>query len=259
MNIAINGAMGRMGQAIYEHAKEHDTLDVHTVLEHPGHPLIQKPYLNSDLTINTIKGSSLKDIDCIIDFSIPDSTIELLKYTVDNRISIVIGTTGFNADQTKKIEQAAEKIPILISANMSVGVNLLFSLVASAAKTLQNKNFDPEIVEIHHRNKKDAPSGTSRTLERILSKEYNLSETEIINGREGFIGERPSNQIGSMALRGGDVVGEHTVFFLGDGERIELKHSASSRSIFAKGSLVAAEFLSKKDSGLFTMADVLNL
>lgn len=260
INIGISGAMGRMGHTIFQETlSQSDQFLVKKVFEHKDHSMIRQKYIDTDLILEDMNQIQKDEVECIIDFTIPESTLTLIEQAVQKSIPLVIGTTGFDSKQMEVIEKASENIPILISSNMSIGVNMLFALVSKASKALSDKNYDPEIMEIHHRHKKDAPSGTARTLEKIISDAYKLSQDNVINGREGMIGERPQRQLGSMALRGGDVVGEHSVYFLGEGERLELKHSATSRVIFAQGALLAGSFIVGEKYGLFSMADVLNL
>ena len=264
MNIGICGICGRMGDTILAKMIERghtlgagfDTetsamigKDVDS-LKHPG----QKP-----VKINTINDSDTKSVDGFIDFSSPVATLKLLESLVKQKKKLVIGTTGFKSEEIEKIKKAAETIPVLMSPNMSVGVNLLFKLTEIASKALQNE-FDSEIFEAHHRFKKDAPSGTAVRLKDIVKESVpELSNCLEVSGREGIIGERTDNELGIFAMRGGDIVGEHTVFFAGTGERIELTHRATSRDIFATGAVMAMEFLEKKGPGLYSMYDVLGL
>jgi len=170
---------------------------------------------------------------------------------------LVIGTTGFSDDQKKSIENASRQIPVLFSPNMSVGVNLLFKLTETAARAL-NTEYDVEIFEAHHRFKKDAPSGTARRLLEIVRENMGgLEKAKEVPGRDGIVGERSKNEIGILAMRGGDIVGEHTVFFTTFGERIELTHRATSREILSSGAVTAMEFLAGRPAGLYTMYDVL--
>ena len=199
----------------------------------------------------------------IIDFSSSSNTLNLLKLAKKYNIPYVIGSTGFTKKELDEIKDISDYIPIMQATNMSLGVTLLLSLVQKAAEILGPNDFDIEISEIHHHHKKDSPSGTALSLNEAVRKSEYYKNTKDINGRVGLIGERSgsSNEIGMHAIRGGDVVGDHTVYFFGDGERLELTHKASSRNTFAKGALKAAIFLSKNnlESKQFNMKDVLGL
>ena len=202
---------------------------------------------------------SLSQGDVVIDFSAADLTPALLAVCRDAHKPLVIGTTGHDPDQRAAIAAAARTLPVVFAANFSVGVNTLFWLTREAARIL-GPGFDLEVVEVHHRLKKDAPSGTARRLAEILAEARALSyEADARHGRHGLVGERPPGEIGLHAVRGGDVVGEHTVLFADVGERLELVHRASSRETFAAGSLRAAAWLRDQPPGLYDMEDVLGL
>lgn len=210
-------------------------------------------------------GDSLEEAlaksDTVIDFSLPTFTAELLEDCVDAGKAIVMGTTGQDDDQLELIDKASEEIPIVHAPNFSVGVNTLFWLTRRTADILGD-GFDLEVVEMHHRHKKDAPSGTARRLAEILGEARSLSyDGDCRHGRFGDTGERSAEEIGVHSLRGGDVVGDHTVVYAGDGERVELTHKASSRLTFAKGAVRAAKWLRSEghEKGLFDMQDVLGL
>lgn len=204
--------------------------------------------------------AALPDCDAVIDFTLADRTASLVEACVTARKVLVIGTTGQDEPTRALIRQASETIPIVFAPNYSVGVNTLFWLTRKATQIL-GPDFDLEVVEMHHRHKKDAPSGTARRLAEILAEERDLSyQTDVRHGREGLVGERTRTEIGMHALRGGDVVGDHTVIFANTGERIELTHKASSRDTFAKGALRAAQWAVANDNpGLYDMQDVLGL
>jgi 4-hydroxy-tetrahydrodipicolinate reductase len=196
---------------------------------------------------------------CVIDFSSPDASMELLAAAVRHKTPVVIGTTGFSDEQKTEIEKASKVIPLVFSPNMAVGVNLLFKLTETAAAVLGD-DFDVEILEIHHRLKKDAPSGTAKRLADIVKEHMNgMAGARAVTGRNGLTGERESAEIGIMALRGGDAVGEHTVYFIGEGERIELTIRSTKRDTDAKGAVVAAEVLNGRPAGFYSMYDVLGL
>lgn len=193
--------------------------------------------------------------DVLIDFSQPACVIDFCSEATRTKTALVIGTTGHSEKERKVIEQAAKETPIVLASNFSVGVNALFALSERAAAILGD-SFDVEIVEAHHRLKKDAPSGTAKTLAEILACG---SQKKIRYGREGMVGERAKSEIGIHSVRGGDVVGDHTVIFAGDGERLELTHRATNRETFARGALRAARWIVDQPAGLYSMRDVLGL
>jgi len=210
-----------------------------------------------DVTVSLINEGDIGKSDGAIDFSAPAATMKLVAAACGQKKPLVIGTTGFGPVEKKSIAEAAQQIPILLSPNMSLGVNLLFKLTEIAARALST-DYDVEILEAHHRFKKDAPSGTARQLLEIVKTGMDdLNTAREVFGREGLTGARTKNEVGVHALRGGDIVGEHTVYFSGIGERLELTHRASSREILAKGSVAAMEYLHAKPAGLYTMYDVL--
>ena len=203
--------------------------------------------------------SAVEACDAVIDFSHADATEETTAGCVQARKPLVIGTTGHTAAQLQLIKDAAAKVPVVLAANFSVGVNTLFWLTRRAAELLGD-GFDLEIVETHHRLKKDAPSGTAKRLAEVLCEARGLDyAADVAHGREGMTGERPRRQIGVHAIRAGDVVGEHTVLFAAAGERLELTHKASSRETFAVGALRAARWIVDQPAGLYSMEDVLGL
>ncbi|MGI8437004.1 MAG: 4-hydroxy-tetrahydrodipicolinate reductase [Chthoniobacterales bacterium] len=240
--ILLVGAAGRMGQAIQHAADGNDAFEIVGRLER-GEAVC----------------SSLNDCDGVIDFSHADATSDVCAAAIRAKKPLVIGTTGHTFAQLAAIKSAAEKIPVLLAANFSVGVNTLFWLTRKAAELL-GPEVDLEVVETHHRLKKDAPSGTAKRLAEILCEARQLSyEKDVAHGRQGMIGERPDTQIGMHSIRAGDVVGEHTVILAGKGERLELTHKAASRETFAAGALRAAQWLVGKPAGLYDMEDVLHL
>jgi 4-hydroxy-tetrahydrodipicolinate reductase len=270
MKIGICGICGRMGLAILDVVLEKG----HTLtaaFDAPENPNIGKDVSQicskcpSGIKVETINSSTLSECDCIIDFSNHKATMELLQILIDNKdnknnkTSLVIGTTGFSEDQKDKIRKAAESIPIVWSPSMSVGVNILFKITEIASKAL-NDNYNVEIFEAHHKFKKDAPSGTANMLFDIVRKSMpNMADAKPVYGREGFTGERSQKEIGMMAMRASDIVGEHTVFMAGPGERLELTARSTSRATYAAGSVLAAEFLFGKQPKLYSMFDVLGL
>ena len=240
--LLINGAKGRMGQALIACAKDDAQLTV-----------------AAQVDVGDDFASAVPQCDVVIDFS-HHSTVELaLARCVENGKPLVIGTTGHTDTQTACIQHAAGQIPIVFSANYSTGVNTLFWLTRKAAEIL-GPGFDLEVVEMHHRMKKDAPSGTAKRLAEILAEARQLSYAEDArHGRKGLVGERTDAEIGVHAIRGGDVVGDHTVIFAAQGERVELTHKASSRDTFARGALRAAHWATSQKPGLYDMQDVLGL
>ena len=204
--------------------------------------------------------AAVQKADCIIDFTVHSFTAQVVEAAMKHGTRLVIGTTGHSDDEREMIRKAAEKLPIVFASNYSVGVNTLFWLTRHAARILTQDRFDIEVTEMHHRHKIDSPSGTARTLLEILNEETGTSyKDDVTHGRLGNIGPRPPREIGMHTLRGGDVVGDHTVMFAADGERVELTHKASSRLTFAAGAVRAAKWLESQAPGLYDMQDVLGL
>lgn len=264
--IYLPGIAGRMGRMIAECIAEAADMKLAGAFEAPGHPWIGHPLSELLPAIAarcvvqepTIAGAPSERI-VSIHFTSPEATLGWLDWSVAHNCPMVIGTTGMQAEHVAAVREAAERIPIVMAPNMSVGVNLLFALCRQVA-AITGKDFDVEITEMHHRHKKDSPSGTALGLGQAVASAWGEDLSEIsVHGRQGMIGERPSGQIGFHALRGGDVVGEHTVTFAAPGERIELTHKASSRLTFAEGSLRAARYVVTRPNGLFDMQDVLGL
>jgi 4-hydroxy-tetrahydrodipicolinate reductase len=211
------------------------------------------------VTVTDNLDSALKSKSVIIDFSNPAASLEFLRSAAKKPVPMVIATTGFDPKQLAEIKRLARRVPTLLSANNSLGVNLLISLVGKAAKMLGD-DYDVEIVEAHHRFKKDAPSGTALALGRSVANALNRDLDKVaVNGRKGIVGERGKKEIALLSVRAGDIVGEHTVIFGGIGERLEFIHRAHSRDTFARGALRAAQWLAKKGPGLYGMHDVLAL
>lgn len=240
MRIAIVGGLGRMGRAIAASAKEN------------GITVAASLDAGDDLD------AGLKLGDVIIDFSSHQATADVIRRAKALGKPLVIGTTGHTAGEKIHLRKEAAAIPCVWSGNYSVGVNLLFSLTQQAARVL-DASYDAEVVEMHHRFKKDAPSGTAARLLEIILEERKLTADALRHGREGITGERQPNEVGIHSLRGGDVVGDHTVMFAALGERLELTHKASDRGIFARGALRAAQWVVKQKPGLYDMQDVLGL
>jgi len=241
--LLITGSSGRMGQTLIEATE----LDADTTL---GATHDQ----GDDLA------SAFSKVDAAIDFTVHFFTKEVLDAALASRTPLVIGTTGHTDEERTAIDEAAKSLPIVFAPNYSIGVNTLFWLTRKAAQILGNDRCDIEVTEMHHKHKIDAPSGTARRLLEILNEETDTSyEEDIAHGRVGNIGPRPSKEIGMHTLRGGDVVGDHTVMFAADGERVELTHKASSRMTFASGAVRAAVWVKDKPAGLYDMQDVLGL
>ena len=239
LKILVTGISGRMGQAVRQAVEANPETEMGATHD-----------AGQDIS------AALQQADIAIDFSFHGFTPELLNAAVAQGKPLVIGTTGHSAEERAAIAEAAKRIPIVFASNFSVGVNTLFWLTRKATRIL--KDYDIEIVEMHHHHKLDAPSGTARTLAEVVCAETGLDyEKDVMHGREGLVGARPQRQIGMHSLRGGDVVGDHTVMFATDGERVELTHKASSRMTFASGAVRAALWLTGKPAALYTMQDVL--
>lgn len=264
LKVTISGAAGRMGRTLVALTDEDEELELEGALEHEGHETVGLSVssftdADSDLTVSDDPASVLESTDVLVDFTHPDATERFLGIARETGTRMVIGTTGLNDEQTDLLESVAGETPVVKAPNMSVGVNLLANLVEDATETLGD-GFDAEVLEMHHRHKEDAPSGTANMLAETIADTRNLElENVRVDGRKGFVGERSPEEIGVAALRGGDVVGDHTVILAGEGERIELTHKASSRETFARGALRAAKFLRDQTSGLHSMKDVLGL
>ncbi|MBN1307648.1 MAG: 4-hydroxy-tetrahydrodipicolinate reductase [Chitinispirillaceae bacterium] len=264
LGIIIIGALGRMGKEIAEIVLTDSDFSMRGAVEYERHPLMGKDYgscIGKDAANIPVTGS-IAGIECAgcvcIDFSSPASLLRILPAAAEKKVPVVVGTTGLSKDDIASAHSFSSRIPILISPNMSLGVNILFLLTEMAASRL-NKNYDIEIIEAHHRYKKDAPSGTAKRLGEIAAASIGLDyETCVKNGRKGVASsDRSRKEVGMHAVRGGDIVGDHTVLFAGIGERVELRHFAHSRSIFARGSLAAARWLIGQPPGLYAMRDML--
>ena len=254
IKVGVFGANGRVGKLLLENLEESSNMILSSVYVRDKLNVLVDP----TVLITTDLKSFLDACDLVIDFSLPDACEALLEAAMLTPKPLVIGTTGLNTHQLNLIKEATLKMPILYATNMSLGVALLNNLVEQAASAL--KGFDIEIVEMHHKHKKDAPSGTALTLGEHAARGRNLELDKVrVSGRDGNIGERSKDEIAVMALRGGDIVGRHTVGFYNDGEFIELNHTATSRSTFSKGALSAGEWLVDKESGLYSIKDCLGL
>ena len=260
--LGINGVCGRMGRRIVQLAHEDKAFAIVAAvdaLQHPEHGAdIGQSCGLPRLGVNVLSTLPL-DVhpDVFIDFSMPEGTMQILKICVDRKIPLVVATTGFSAEQTREIEAAAHQTAILMAPNMSLVVNVLFKLVREAALALKDKGFDIEIIERHHRYKKDSPSGTALHFAKIIQEA--MGNMKIVHGREGLVGERTPHEIGMHAVRTGDNVGEHTIIFSTLGETMELVHKGHTRDAYVRGALQAAKFLAAKGPGRYTMNDVLGL
>lgn len=265
LSIAVIGASGRMGSALIGAVVDDPGLGLSAAVSRVDDPavgqdagvLVGRPPLN--IVLSTDFSKAVRSCDVAVDFSRPDGTLETLRACVDVGRPLVIGTTGFDAVQQYAIDAAASKIPVCQAANYSIGVNVCLKLLDEAARAL-GPVYDVEIVEAHHRHKVDAPSGTALAMGRTVADALGRDLDEVsIYGRQGHTGGRDGQTIGFSTVRGGDVVGDHTVMFLGDGERVEISHRATSRLNFARGALRAAAWLKSQPAGHYDMQDVLDL
>jgi 4-hydroxy-tetrahydrodipicolinate reductase len=260
--IGINGVCGRMGLRIFQLAQEDKGLAVGATLDTPEHPFQGRDIgeVAGVSKVGVPVGAELSveiRVDAMIDFSTPQGTMAILPTCIARRIPLVVATTGHTAAQRKEIEEAAHETALLMAPNMSLAVNLLMKLVGQAAQALRDKGFDVEILERHHRFKKDSPSGTALHIARRIQEA--MGQTELRHGREGLVGDRPGHEIGIHAIRVGDNVGEHTILFSTLGETLELTHRAHTRDCYARGALQAAKFLAGRPPGRYNMDDVLSL
>lgn len=261
---AVTGACGRMGSGISRFVFNQKDMKLTAAIENSGHPNIGKD-IGEILglgKINLLLTDSLKknieDIDVIIDFVNPNASLKNLEIATIHKKPIVIGTTGFNESEINKIKELSKKTACVLSPNMSIGVNILFDLIPAIAKKL-GEDYNIEIIEAHHNLKKDAPSGTAAKLAQLIADSLNRDINKCgTYGRKGLVGERSSEEIGIHAIRGGDIVGDHTILFAGPGERIEVTHRAHSRDVFIFGAIKAARFVVNAKPGLYSMQEVCN-
>jgi 4-hydroxy-tetrahydrodipicolinate reductase len=264
IRFAIAGAGGRMGRTLIEAVLKADDARLAAALEQPGNALLGKDAGElvgqpCGVAISADVEAALAQADCLIDFTRPEATLEHLAVCRKRGVHMVIGTTGFTTEQKLTIQDASRDIPIVFAPNMAVGVNAVFKLLDVAARIL-NEGYDVEVIEAHHRHKVDAPSGTALRMGEVVAAALGRDLAECaVYGREGHTGERPATQIGFATVRGGDIVGDHTVLFAGTGERVEITHKAASRMPYALGSLRAARFMRGRVKGLYDMQDVLGL
>lgn len=262
---AVTGAAGRMGARIIGVIDDTEGIELVGAIEHDQHYALGQDagevagVGKLGVKISSDVNEVMEKADVLIDFTFPDVTIENLEVVSRNRKAAVIGSTGFSASEMEDVRKLAGNIPCIIAPNMSMGVNLMLKLVAEAARALGN-DFDIEMVETHHKLKKDAPSGTAMKLAEVAAEAVgrNLSEVGVFE-RFGMIGARSKEEIGIQTLRGGDVVGDHTVYFYGTGERLEITHRATSRDTFATGAVKGALWIAGKEPGIYDMQNVLGL
>ena len=264
IRIAIAGVSGRMGRALLEAVAADDNCVLGAALDRSSSPLLGQ---DAGVVYGAVSGVAVSDqvpaaliaSQVLIDFTRPEATFGYLDACVAAGVPLVIGTTGFDDAGKARIRDAARTIPVVFAPNMSVGVNLLMKLAELAAQVLQD-GYDIEIIEAHHRHKVDAPSGTALGLGHAVARALDRDLAQCaVYGREGVTGERDPRTIGFATVRGGDIVGDHTLMFAGIGERVELTHKASSRATFAHGALRAAKWLQGRKPGLYDMRDVLGL
>lgn len=265
VRVGVCGAAGRMGKTIIEVCRDTDGVELAAAIEHSESPMLgmdagEVAGIGKTGILITDDISDVTDqIDVVIDFTFAASVTANIKKCVAANIKMVIGTTGLTTEDYEQIEFAAKKVAIVYAPNMSIGVNLCLKLLEMAASVIGDDS-DIEVIEAHHRHKKDAPSGTAIRMGEVVAHTLgrNLKNCAVY-GREGITGERDKKTIGFETIRAGDIVGDHTVMFATEGERVEITHKASSRKTFANGAVRAAEWLANKDKGLFDMQDVLNL
>jgi 4-hydroxy-tetrahydrodipicolinate reductase len=263
IKVAIAGCTGRMGRTLLAAVAEQNNFTLHAALDHGGtfeSGADASAYGGTKgVVITSDVEAALSGADVLIDFTRPEGTLHHLEICRQLGVNMVIGTTGFSAQQKVRLNAAAHDIGIVFAPNMSVGVNLVFKLLETASRVLSH-GFDIEIIEAHHRHKVDAPSGTALGMGEVIAKTLGRDLAACaVYGREGVTGERDPSSIGFATVRGGDIVGDHTVLFAGTGERIEITHKASSRATFALGALRAARFLQNNVAGMYDMQDVLEL
>ncbi|HVM32741.1 MAG TPA: 4-hydroxy-tetrahydrodipicolinate reductase [bacterium] len=266
LRLAVSGATGRMGQMILGLAAKDPRFEIVGALENSNHPSLGKnlgevlPSLGAQkATVESDPAQFAQKPQVLIDFTQPAATMGYLEKAQALGFGMVVGTTGLSDAEKQKVRAAGEKVPLVMATNMSLGMNLLFALVEEAAAKL-GPAYDAEIVEAHHHFKKDAPSGSALSLGESVARAWKVRLSDVAtHGREGLVGERKAGTIGFHAVRGGDIVGDHTVMLVGTGERLELTHRAQSREAFAQGALAAAHFLGSKSKGFYDMQDVLGL
>jgi len=265
IKVIVTGAAGRMGCRLVALVKDSTALTLVGAIEHKGHHAVGEDagetagsgcagvLITDDLSALLDRG------EVVIDFSSPEATLNHLRLAAQHHRAMVIGTTGFSALEMAEVKTLARQVPCVCSPNMSVGVNLMYKVIGEMAKTLGDE-YDIEVIEAHHRLKKDAPSGTAIRIAEVLARAVNRDLNQVgVYARKGLIGERKKGDIGIQTIRAGDIVGDHTILFGGMGERIEVTHRATSRDTFARGALRAARWVVRQSPGLYDMMDVLGL
>jgi len=265
INVIVAGAAGRMGSRLVALIKESTALQLAGAIEGKGHHALGQDAgetagcgkagvpITDNLSALLVRG------EVVIDFSAPEATLNHLRVVAQHRRAMVIGTTGFTEQELEELKSLASRVPCVFSPNMSVGVNLIYKVISEMAKTLGD-DYDIEVIEAHHRLKKDAPSGTALKIAEVLARAVNRDLNQVgVYARKGLIGERKKQEIGIQTIRAGDIVGDHTILFGGMGERIEVTHRASSRDTFARGALRGAQWVVDQQPGLYDMMDVLGL
>lgn len=257
LKIGIVGCSGRMGQMVINQVAGTEGCVIAGASEQPGHDAIGQEAV-AGVTVRDDPAAMMADVDVVVDFTIPDATVHHAELAAASGTAMVIGTTGLDDAQAQVLSAAATKIPVVWAPNMSVGVTLLLALTEQVAGLLEPQNYDIEVVEMHHRHKIDAPSGTALGLGKAAAAGRGVPLESVYQAvRDGHTGARPNGQIGFATLRGGDVVGDHSVVFAGDGERVELTHKAGSRTVFAAGAVRAAMWTKGRATGLYSMKSVL--
>ncbi len=265
INVLVTGAAGRMGRQIISLLLQEDGIELIGATEIEGHPSVGNDVgeivgagkigvLVSDNLDKAALGA-----DAIVDFTNPEATLDAASYASSMGKPMVIGTTGFSQDQKMRLEELASKFACVISPNMSIGVNVMFEITKKLAESLGNE-FDIEVIEAHHRDKKDSPSGTAMRLGEIIAESTGRNFSKVARlGRHGYVGKRGPDEIGIQAIRGGDIIGEHSVWFCGNGERVEVTHRATDRDNFARGAILALRWIIGKPPGVYDMRNVLGL
>ncbi len=265
IKVVVAGAAGRMGCRLVSLVRDSTALALAGALEGKGHHAVGEDAGETagsgrvGITITEDLPALMERGEVVIDFSSPEATLQHLRIVAQHRRAMVVGTTGFSPDELDELKTLARQVPCVFSPNMSVGINLVYKVISEMAKTL-GEDYDIEVIEAHHRLKKDAPSGTALKIADVLARAMNRDLTQVgVYARKGMIGERVKGEIGIQTIRAGDIVGDHTVIFGGMGERIEVTHRASSRDTFARGALRAARWVVRQPPGLYDMMDVLGL
>jgi len=265
IKVIVCGGCGKMGSTVARLVHQNEDMKLVGIIESPSHPRKGKDWGIAEglgetgIIIQDNLEEIIRNTDQVVEFTNPQVSIKHLEIVSKYKKTMIVGTTGFSPEEIEKIKNLARNIPFLLSPNMSLGVNLLFKLVVEVAMALGN-DYDIEIMEVHHRFKKDAPSGTAKKLAQEIARAKNINLDEVvIYGREGMIGERKRGEIGIHSIRSGDITGEHTVMFTALGERLELTHKAHSRDTFAYGTIQAIKFMEGKPAGFYEMKDVLKI